>query len=259
MCSHRVASVAKYKGDKAKKEFSIDNSVELNRIRNKYAEQLTTEDDKKILPEFFAHIARQKGYYDPQHKAYIQHDTSMDYLQSIVRRFKTKNRIPKPTSRLLDLFDTKTYDERRVNHKQISHIMKYVQWYSVEVSKLFDNSYYAEEETINERDLSRFERYQILQNELVDYINKYRMGYSTMVFIIKQFENKEFYKYRNILLPLLYTLCNDSFIDALVESSREIEYLVEGGNEIKLFDFSYDIKKNQPKLTKNDQKCQKFF
>lgn len=244
MCGYRVASVTKYKGDKAKKEFVIDNSVELNRIRDKYAEKLTTEDGKKILPEFFSHIARQKGYYDPQHKAYIQHDTSMDYLQSIVKRFRTKNRLPKPTSRLIDLFDIKSYDDRRVNHKQISHIMKYVKWYSTQMSVLFDDHYYTDIEHINE-DESRYDKEQALKTQLVNYINQYRIGYSTMLFIIKQFERKDYYKYRNILLPLLFTLCNKSFLDAVVKSKQEIEYLTEGGNDIKLFDFSYEIKKNQ--------------
>lgn len=245
MCGYRVASITKYKGDKAKKEFVIDNTIELNRIRDKYSEQLTTEEGKKILPDFLGFVAKQKGYYDPQHKAYIQHDTSMDYLQSIVKRFKTKNKLPKPTSRLIDLFDTKSYDERRVNHKQISHIMKYVQWYCIEVGKLFLHDYYTDIEHMDDGEETRYEKYMILKDKLIQHINQYRIGYSTMIFILMEFERKDFYKYRNILLPLLFTLCNNSFIEAVLKNKQNIEYLVEGGNDIKLFDFSYEIKKNQ--------------
>lgn len=230
--------------DAAKKEFAIDISQELNLIRDKYAEELTTEDNKKILPNFFAHVARQKGYYDPQHKAYIQHDTSMDYLQSIVRKFKTKHRLEKPTSKLIDVFDANKYREQHVNKKQISHIMKYVKWYGTQVSLLFSDMYYYEDENINEHDATRFDKYVMLQDELVANLNKYRMGYSTLMFIIKQFEKKEYYKYRNILLPLLFTICRASFIDALDKSCNEIDVLVEGGVDIFLFDFGYKITKN---------------
>lgn len=236
--------------DQAKKEFSIDLAQELEIIRNKYTDVLTAEDNKKILPLFFAHVARQKGYYDPQHKVYIEHDTSMDYLQNIVRRFKTKNVIPKPTSKLIDIFKTSAYREARVNKKQISHIMKYVKWYTVEVSDLFNDHYYTDIDHINEADESRYDKYRILQDQLVDYINQYRVGYSTMVFILKHFENKTYYKYRNVLLPLLFTLCNDSFIDAVRQSEEEIDVLVEGGNDLFLFDIGYNIKKNQSFLAK---------
>ena len=246
MRGHRVASMAKCKGDKAKKEFSVDNSIELNLIRDKYAEQLTTEDNKKILPAFLGWVAKQKGYYDGKHKAYLQHDTSMDYLQTIVRRFKTKNPIPKPTSRLIDLFNTKSYREGWVNKKHVSHIMKYINLYSMQVSKLFDHTICPDEDNYSsiDRDVDKYESYRSLQNELVNHINDYRIGYSTMIFILKHFENKEYYKYRNILLPLLFTVCRQPFIEALIESREDIDVLVEGGNDITLFDFSYKIDKN---------------
>lgn len=259
MRGYRVAPIAKYKGDKAKKEFAVDNSIELNRLRDKYAEQLTTEDEKKILPLFFAHVARQKGYYDPQHKAYIAHDTSMDYLQTIVRKFKTKNKLQKPTSKLIDLFDLSKYDNRRVNHKQISHIMKYVQWYSTQVAKLFDHTSdhacQTNDEIVNGERLSKFDQYSSLQNELIEHIGNYKIGYSTMIFMLKQFEKKEYYKHRNVLLPLLFTACRESFLDAVIKSQDGIDVLVEKGKDLFLFDFGFKIKQNTQFLTKKAPKC----
>lgn len=253
MCGCRVASVTKYKGDKAKKEFSIDNSVELNRIRDKYAEKLTTDDNRKILPSFFGHISKQKGYYDPKHKAYLQHDTSMDYLQNVVKRFRTKNRIKKPTSKLIDVFDVQKYREKHVNKKQISHIMKYVKWYSVEVGKLFAHDYYSDIEHITDTDETRYDKYIILRDRLVQYVGQYRIGYSTMIYIIKQLERKDYAKYKNILLPLLFTLCRESFLEAVIKSQEEIDVLVENGNDIKLFDFDYKMVKNYQFFTNFDQ------
>lgn len=54
--------------DKAKKEFDINNAKELDKMREKYKEELSDEYNKKKMPHFFAHISRQKGYYNPHHK-----------------------------------------------------------------------------------------------------------------------------------------------------------------------------------------------
>lgn len=227
--------------DSAKREIPINNIEELNLIREKYKDVLTTEDNKKILPFFFSHISRQKGYYDPKHKSYLQHDTSMDYLQTIVRRFRTKNRLPEPTSKLCDLFDTTAYRESKVDKKQVSHIMKWVKWYQVQVSQLYDNaiSYIPEEYEMDdslETKNYKYEYLQYLQSELIENVSKYYIRFSTLVYILRLFEQKHYYKYRNILLPLLFTACNRDFVNALQEVKQDMECLVEGGNDVKLFD-----------------------
>ncbi len=86
--------------DKAKKEFDIDNSKELNKLRSKYEPLLREYEEsengelikgKKKMPHFFSHISRQKGYYDPQKKNYCKYDTSMDYLQTAINSFRVRN------------------------------------------------------------------------------------------------------------------------------------------------------------------------
>ena len=61
-------------------------------MREKYSEILTyhidDDNEKKILPYFFSHISRLKGYYNPEKKKYLKHNTSMDYLQEIVTGFR---------------------------------------------------------------------------------------------------------------------------------------------------------------------------
>ena len=47
--------------DKAKKEFDVNNSKELDKMREKYKEELSDEYNKKKIPHFFSHSARQKG------------------------------------------------------------------------------------------------------------------------------------------------------------------------------------------------------
>lgn len=238
--------MVKYTGDKAKKEFAIDNQIELNLIRNKYTEELTTEDDKKILPAFFGHVARLKGYYDPQHKAYVQHDTSMDYIQRIVRRFRTKNKLPEPTSLLSDIFGGKRYYERNVDKKMVSHIMKAVIKYSCAMQNLYNVQYCVSDADKSESYEERHAQKELLYQELADTVGQFRIGYSTMIFLIKSLEHKDKRKYRNILLPLLLTVCRESFIEAVRKTEDAVSTLVEGGEDVFLYDIGLKITKNVP-------------
>lgn len=67
-----------------KREYPIDCMEELKIIRDKYDDR--DEDDRAILPHFFAHVAKKKGYYDSKKKNYKPQMAPMDYLQEIVRR-----------------------------------------------------------------------------------------------------------------------------------------------------------------------------
>jgi len=249
MCSYRVASVTKYKGDKAKREFTIDNTVELNLIREKYSQELKTDDGKKILPAFFEHVSKQKGYYDPHHKAYIQHDTTMDYLQTIVKKFRTRHSLQKPTSKLVDIFNTVNYDERWVNHKQVSHIMKAVMEYKTETDKLYYQDYFCNNPAsmmgYEDYNSYRFEMSEIQKEKLLNTVSNYKIGFNTMIFIIKELERKQYIKYRNILLRLLFTSCNSSFLEAINRSKTEIERIIEVPKsekyDLKLYDICVKI------------------
>ena len=86
--------------DKAKKEFIINNSKELDKLRAKYDEFVREYEEtetgelirgRKKTPHFFSHISKQKGYYNPEKKNYCKYHTSMDYLQTIINGFKIKN------------------------------------------------------------------------------------------------------------------------------------------------------------------------
>ena len=71
--------------DRAKKEFIIDSWKELDLIRRKYKK--VNSKDKTIKPNFFAHISKQKGFYNPENKEYRKFKTSMDYLQECVNKY----------------------------------------------------------------------------------------------------------------------------------------------------------------------------
>ena len=68
--------------DSAKKEYPLDCMDELQLVRARYDER--DEDGRAIRPNFFAHVAKKKGYYDPKKKNYKKQLAPMDFVQEIV-------------------------------------------------------------------------------------------------------------------------------------------------------------------------------
>lgn len=221
--------------DKAKKEFDINNVKELDKMRKKYKEELSDEYNKKKLPHFFAHISRQKGYYNPQKKNYCKYNTSMDYLQTIVNGFKIKNPYKKDWLPFVSILNNELFRTSGVNQKQINKIYSIVKKYIADRKNIFANE--------SEKD-DRHAKAKLLYENLLNDINSEIIGFSTLYRLLSSLEDKENCQIKNTLLQVLYLCGNKSFKKAIINSSSKIEQLYDGGNDIKLFNISYGITKN---------------
>lgn len=224
--------------DKAKKEFDIDNSKELDKMREKYKEELSDEYNKKKIPHFFSHIARQKGYYNPEKKNYCKYHTSMDYLQTIVNGFKIKNPYKKDWLPFVSILDNSLFRTNRVNQKQIDKICVMLKKYISDRKNVFASDLDKDD---------KFEKSQILYNKLISNIEEEIIGFSTLFRLLSSLEDKENSQIKNTLLQVLYLCGNNSFNKAIIDSSTEIEQLEVGGNDIKLFNIGYKIAKKWAK------------
>ena len=120
--------------DKAKKEFIINNSKELTRLRSKYENDLREYEEaedgtlikKKKTPHFFSHIVKQKNFTTKEilaKKHFCKYHTSMDYLQTIVNGFKIKNPYKKDWLPFTAVLDASLFRSNNVNQKQIKYIV----------------------------------------------------------------------------------------------------------------------------------------
>lgn len=75
--------------DSAKKEYPLDCMEELQIVRDRYDER--DEDGRAIKPNFFAHVAKKKGYYNAKKKNYKKQLAPMDFVQEIVDLKKRRN------------------------------------------------------------------------------------------------------------------------------------------------------------------------
>ena len=220
--------------DKAKKEFDIDNIKELDKIRNRYKEELKDMDDKKKMPHFFAHISRQKGYYNPDKKNYCKYNTSMDYLQTVVNGFKIKNPYKKDWLPFASVLDNSCYYSTHVNQKQINKIYSVLKKYISDRKNIFASE-------LDKDDKSK--KSQLLYDNLVAEIDSEIIGFSTLFRLLSSIEDKENTQIKNILLEILFKCENQSFNKAIISSIDEIEQLESDGKDLKLFNIEYKITK----------------
>ena len=220
--------------DKAKKEFDVNNSKELDKMREKYKEELSDEYNKKKIPHFFSHIARQKGYYNPEKKNYCKYHTSMDYLQTIVNGFKIKNPYKKDWLPFVSILDNSLFRTNRVNQNQIDKICEMLRKYISERKNIFASDLDKDD---------KFSKSQLLYKNLVSNIESEVIGFSTLFRLLSSLEDKENSQIKNTLLQVLYLCGNDNFKKAIIDSSTKIEELEVGGNDIKLFNIGYKIAK----------------
>ena len=222
--------------DKAKKEFDVNTSKELDKIREKYKDELSDEYNKKKIPHFFAHIARQKGYYNPIKKNYSKYNTSMDYLQTIVNGFRIKTPYRKDWLPFVSILDNSKFYSTHVNQNQINKVYGMLKKYISERKNIFGSDM--------DRD-DKFTSAQLLYGNLIADIESESFGFSTLYRLLTSLEDKENTQIKNTLLKILYLCGNASFKDAIIHSSTEIEQLEEGGDDIKLFGIGYKITKKK--------------
>lgn len=222
--------------DKAKKEFDVKIVKELDKIREKYKNELSDEYNKKKIPHFFGHIARQKGYYNPNKKNYTKYNTSMDYLQTIVNGFRIRNPYKKDWLPFVAVLDNSLFRTSGVNQNQIDKILSILRKYVSDRKGIFGSDL--------EKD-DKFASAQLLYSNLVSDIESETIGFSTLYRLLSSLEDKENSQIKNTLLKILYLGGNESFNQAIIHSSSEIEQLEEGGNDIKLFGIGYKITKKR--------------
>ena len=204
-------------------------------MRRKYSDELTTPDGKRRLPFFFAHISKQKGYYDPDSKAYLKYDTTMDYLQTIVNSFRVKSPYKKKYLPFTTILDSKRYRRNAANIEQANAIIEEVKTYIDDRKRIYGS--------INSTIDEKHSRSQLLYDNLITTINSKKIGYHTMYYLLSQLETKDFTSIRNVLLDVLFMCGNDSFNQCIIQSAEEINVIDGYGDDVYMFGKGYKVTK----------------
>jgi len=221
--------------DRAKREFVINDAREIKKIRTKY--HIETDDGKQVNPNFFKHISMLKGYYNPEKKAYLKHDTAMDYLITSVNSYRASRNhknAKNEFAELSDIINKDLMDYSQVNYKQIKRVISMVDKMSADISAVYSSSKTKDQDKHFEADAIR--------QDCVESIGKLVMNNSTMIALLKTLEKPEHAHHKKIITYILFSYPNTSFFDVLLKSRKPIDCIEEnpdGDIEIYGVKFQY--------------------
>ena len=225
--------------DKAKKEYPIDTTAELKRMRKKYENLLIMSDGRKKMPYFLGFIADIKNYKNINRKDYQKYDTSMDLLHVCIgnnRSSKSKGSDFLPVS---EIFKPLDYDKNKVHKQQVSKIIEMAE-NTVSYNKMIAQSSCL---TSEEKHLHIVKA----KEDLLYEINRMKINEHTMYRLLWTLNDQKNSSIKNILFYLLFNYKNDVLTDLLNQYDRINTYLIEDKNgEIIIYNRKF-AKKSSPK------------
>lgn len=222
--------------DAAKKEFDVVMNKEIELIRNRYKEE--TWDNKTIKPYFFGVIARSKGFYNGEKFKYKKMDTSMDYLECAINDWNTiRKEYGKPYCRFYEIIDNSSYDNSKVNRKQIAKIMAEIRKFNSTTKYLFSKTNF---------DHGMKTAYYLMRREkVIRFIGQLKLNKSTIIYILKKFDTDEYRKYYKTLFKVVFGYPNLSFYDVIKKSKLPIQDLYESEDgKINILGYIFSKKYN---------------
>ena len=220
--------------DKAKKEYPIDTTKELKRMRKKYENLLTVSDGRKRTPYFLGFIAETKNYKNIVRKDYQKYNTSMDYLHTCIKQNRSGKSMGSNFLPLADIFRPKEFDKNLVNKKQVAKIIRlatktsdYIKMISCNPS-FYENQYYYRNRA---------------KMELLYEINQMKINTHTMYRLLHNMDNVDNSSIKNLLFYILFNYKNDILTDILNQYDRNKTFLYEDKNgEIDVYGIKFSKK-----------------
>ena len=223
--------------DRAKKEFPVDSTSELKRMRNKYSGLLTMTDGRKKMPYFLGFIADTKNYKNVNKKDYQKYDTSMDLLHSCVSNKRSSKSKGSNFLSIVEIFKPLDYDKDKVKKSQISKIIKLAQ-----------NTYAYNRAISQNSTLTGKEKHIYIMNakeDLLYEINRMKINKHTMYRLLWNLDKDKNSSIKNLLFYLLFNYKNDILTELLNQHNRIDTYLIEDKDgEIIIYNRKFSKKKS---------------
>lgn len=250
--SSKLCIMSSIEIDRAKKEFRVDNSNELKKLKSKY--NLRDKDGRLVKPNFFGFIAKTKGYYDSKKKNYRSQRTTMDFLQKAIR-VGYKNQRGENCLPFSSILNATKVNENTVRWSQIELVLDVVRntrelqasvwaaYWRRNGTQCFSGVDYCKDAKLTDpNDLkSVYDQYNSLRQECVDYICSMRFSYSTMYYLLKYIDSPKNSDIRTTLFYMLFGAPNKDFYAAIKESATPIPYLEENrdADDVVIFGVNY--------------------
>lgn len=226
--------------DKAKKEYPVDTTAELKRMRKKYEKILTMADGRKRMPYFLGFIADTKNYKNVDRKDYQKYDTSMDYLHTCIGHNRSSKSKGKDFLPLSKIFKPLNFDKNKVSKPQIKKIID-----------MAENTFTYNQMIAQNTLLSGDEKSILIltaKEDLLYEINKLKINEHTMHRLLWNLDLQKNSAVKNLLFYVLFNYKNEILTGLLNQYNRINTYLIEDKKgEIIIYNRKF-AKKKSPNL-----------
>lgn len=185
--------------DKAKKEYPINCTRELKKLKQKY---YTIDDDgREITPKFMGFIAQTKGYRNAKKKNYMHHETTMDLLYQCINRHRSKNSKGSDFLPLCEIFRPMDYNVASVNFRQVRNILNGALSTKATTNFIWQNE-----------DLSDEEKHMLssqAKQAFRDLIEQLNINHNTMYYLISCTDMPKYNEIRRLLFISMFHYHNE--------------------------------------------------
>jgi len=226
--------------DKAKKMFDVNTARLLDILKDKYGVHTEVDGKQKFTkPLFFKNITLGNGYtLNPNHH-YRAFETSMDYLQKAIEKFRadridTKNlpfcEIVKP----LDIDWTKIGERR---YAKADTVIEEIKRYRSQIQEL----YLDYQSKTKEEKVATVREANMLRSKCVDVISGKRYIDVELYFLLKEIDKERNAGYARTIFDILFSTGNLDLYDMIRNTSDDIYKVTKKANNdtVLLFDLTY--------------------
>lgn len=234
----KLAVLSNVEIDRAKKEFVINSTTELNILKRKYK---ITDDEHTVKPWFFKMITTENGYKLSDKIKYRYFNTSMDYLQKIISRFKFRQGREKKREVLpfMSIVKEPSGNVRQgYYYAQRDNIINKIRGAKEETRRIYVG---YDEMSPAEREAARKEAWEIKQS-CIEEIEKMSSSPSTMYLVLKELDNNEYKDVAKYVFEVLFGRPDEAFF-TMIKDSREKVYTLEESEDGELEYYGFRFKK----------------
>ncbi len=233
----KLAVLSNVEIDRAKREFVINSSTEINLLKKKYK---ITDDEKTVKPQFFKMITTENGFELSDNVRYKYFNTSMDFLQKIISKFNFRegreckrsvvpfmSMVKEPAS---------SYVRQGYYYTQRDRIISVIRDAKEEKRRLFDGY-----DLMSPSDRENvWRRVGEIKQDCIEEVEKMSSCPGTMYLVLKDLEAPENRDVAKFVFEVLFGRPDEAFYTMILESRENVYTLQEAEDgDLEFYGFKF--------------------
>jgi hypothetical protein len=219
----KLAVLSNVEIDRAKKEFVINSTIELNALKRKYK---LMDDNKAVKPYFFKMITTENGFKLSDNVRYRYFNTAMDYLQKIIGKFKFREgrEAKRQVIPFMDMVETPPGCIRQgyyyIQKKKIDDTIRAAKEERRKLYVDYDNMSKEEKERAAAKSLE-------IKQDCIEAIEGLSSNPAVMYLVLSDLDCPECSDVARFTFEVLFAKSNESFFKMITNSKQKIFTLEE--------------------------------